>query len=92
MMTLSILLSPEAEAALRQRAVAAGKEPIILATEMLSRMLTGGGLSPKRLEEISGDSQRAFAASGMTDLQLGEELEAIKHADRSKKRGITFHE
>jgi hypothetical protein len=93
MMTLSIPLSTEVETALRQRATAAGKDPATIAGELLSRVLIHGcGLTLERLEEISGDSQRTFAASGMTDDQLGEELDNLKHADRSKKRGITFHE
>ena len=93
MMTLSIPLSPEAERALRQRATAAGKDPLTVATELLSRVLTrADGLTVERLEEISGDSHRAFLSSGMTDEQLADELENIKHADRAKKRGITFHE
>jgi len=86
MMTLSIPLSPEAEKALRKRAVAAGKDPAAVAAELLSRVLTrSGGMTLERLEEISGDSQRAFATSGMTDEQLGEELENLKHADRSRR-------
>ena len=91
-MMLSIPLSPEAEKALRQRADAAGKDPTFVATELLARILTRTGLTCARLEEISGESHRAFLASGMTDDQLGEELENIKHADRSGRRGITFHE
>lgn len=93
MMTLSIPLSAEAEYALRRRATAAGKDPVTVAAELLSQVLThSGGLTIERLEEISGDSQRAFAASGMTDAQLGEELDNIKHAERAKKRGMTFDE
>jgi hypothetical protein len=92
-MTLSVPLTPEAEAALRQRATAAGKEPAAVAAELLTRVLTrGGGLTQQRLEEISGQSFDSFRASGMTDEALANELERIKHADRSRKRGITFNE
>ena len=42
--------------------------------------------------QISGQAYRNFLASGMTDEQLGEELEKIKHEYRAKKRGITFNE
>ena len=92
-MTLSIPLTPETEAALRQRATASGKDPATVAAELLTRILTRtGGLARERLEQISGKTYREFLAIGMTDEQLGEELEHIKHADRAKKRGITFHE
>ena len=92
-MTLSIPLTPEAEAALRQRAVASGKDPATVAAELLTRVLTHtGGMTRQRLEEISGQTYREFLATGMTDEQLGEELEDIKHAARAKKRGITFNE
>jgi hypothetical protein len=93
MMTLSIPLTPKAEAALRQRAVATGKDPATVASELLTRALTQTTeLTLERLEEISGQSYRNFLASGMTDEQLGEELERIKHEDRARKRGITFSE
>ena len=93
MMTVSIPLSAEAEAALRQRATAAGKEPGAVAAELLTRLLTRtAGLTPERLEEISGNTYRAFLASGMTDAALADQLERAKHADRSKKRGITYDE
>ena len=93
MMTLSIPLPPQAEAALRQRAAATGKDPSTIASELLTYALTQTSeLTLDRLEEISGDSYRNFIASGMTDEQLGDELERIKHEDRAKKRGITFSE
>ena len=93
MMTLSIPLPPKAEAALRQRAAAAGKDPVIVASELLTRVLTRtGGLTQEDLEIISGKTYQEFLASGMTEEQLGEELEKIKHAHRSKKRGIAFDE
>jgi hypothetical protein len=92
-MTLTIPLPPEAEAALHRRAAASGKDPGMVAAELLTRVLTRtGGLTQDRLEEISGKTYQDFRASGMTEEQLGEELEQIKHADRSKKRGITFNE
>jgi len=92
-MTLSIPLSPQAEAALRRRAAVSGQDPTTVAAELLSRILTRtGGLTRECLEEISGNTYRGFLASGMTEAELGEELEMIKHADRSRKRGITFKE
>ncbi len=93
MMTLSIPLTFTAETALRQRAAASGQDPATVAAELLMRVLTRtGGMTRERLEEISGNTYHAFLATGMTEAQLGEELEKIKHADRAQKRGITFHE
>jgi hypothetical protein len=42
--------------------------------------------------EISGSTYKHFVASGMTDEQLAEELEAAKHAARAAKRGAPFTE
>ena len=92
-MTLSIPLSSEAEAALRKRAKAAGKDPSAVASELLTEVLTrGAGLTRERLAQISGESQQAFEKSGMTDDQLGDQLENIKHDHRAKKRGMNFDE
>ena len=93
MVTLSIPLSPEAECALRQRAQASGKDPAIVAAELLNHMLTAApALSRDRLREISGPSYDAFLKSGATDEQLADELEDIKHAHRSTLRGTSFNE
>lgn len=92
-MTLSVPLSPAAETALQQRAAAAGKDPAIVASELLTQILTHrGGLTQERLREISGSTHDQFRASGMTDDQLGEELEEIKHRARAARRGIPFRE
>jgi hypothetical protein len=93
MMTLTIPLAPEAEAALRRRAAESGKDPVTVASELLTRVLTRtGGLTQNRLEEISGRTYEDFRDTGMTEEQLGEELENIKHADRSRKRGVPFND
>jgi hypothetical protein len=93
MMALSVPLSPQTEAALRQRAVATGKDPATVASELLTRILTRtAGFTHERLVEISGQAYRNFLASGLTDEQLGEELEKIKHEHRAKKRGRDFTE
>ena len=92
-MTLTIPLAPEAEAALRRRAAESGKDPVTVASELLTRVLTRtGGLTQNRLEEISGRTYEDFRDTGMTEEQLGEELENIKHADRSRKRGVPFND
>jgi len=83
-MTLSIPLTPKAEAALRQRAAAVGKDPVNVAAELLTRVLTrSAGLTQDRLEEICGKTSQQFRSSGMTEDQLGQELEDIKHTDRA---------
>jgi hypothetical protein len=92
-MTLSVPLSPAVEAALRQRAAATGEDPATVASELLSRALSEPGrLSVEGLEAISGKTCQEFVASGMTDAQLGDELEQIKHVARAARRGIAYHE
>ena len=49
-------------------------------------------LTQERLREISGSTYERFLASGMTDEQVGDELEDAKHRARASKRGITFDE
>ena len=92
-MTLSVPLPPEAESALRQRAAAAGKDLVVVASELLTQVLMHGMvLTQERLREISGSTYERFLASGMTDEQVGDELEDAKHRARASKRGITFDE
>ena len=91
-MSVSVPLSPDIESALRRRAAELGKDPAVLASELLANVLSHGVLSRERLEEISGSTQQQFSATGMTDDQLAEELERIKHDSRSAKRGISFNE
>ncbi|HUO10328.1 MAG TPA: hypothetical protein VM008_18625 [Phycisphaerae bacterium] len=91
-MSVSVPLSPELEGVLRRRAAELGKDPAILASELLANILSTGALTRERLEAISADAHEQFKASGMTDDQLADELERIKHASRAASRGITFHE
>ncbi len=90
-MTVSVALSPEVEILLRERATAAGKDLGILASELLSRVLTHG-LTRDYLRQISGNTYDRFLASGLTDEQLGDDLERAKHQARETKRGISFDE
>ena len=52
----------------------------------------GMGLTQERLRKISGTTCERFQASGMTDDQVGEDLEDAKHRARAAKHGITFNE
>ncbi len=77
-MTLRITLTEEAQARLRSRAAAAGKDPAKLAGDIVER-----DLRRPTLEEISGSVYQEFLKSGMTDDELGDMLEDIKHAMRA---------
>jgi hypothetical protein len=76
-MTLAVSLSPEAEARLKERASAAGVDATTYAAQLLEQKLTESPLT-----EISGDSQKRFAESGMSEAELGEQLEREDHASR----------
>jgi hypothetical protein len=80
-MTLTISLTPEAEARLLERAAAAGKQPAELARAIVEREVRR-----PTLEEISGPIYQEFLKSGMTDEELGEMLEEAKHAMRADKQ------
>lgn len=80
-MTLEISLTPEAETRLIARAAAAGKQPAELARAIVER-----DVRRPTLEEISGSAYEEFLKSGMTDDELGEMLEAAKHAMRAGKK------
>lgn len=79
-MTLQITLTPEAESRLRERAAAVGKQPAELAGAIVER-----DVRRPTLEEISGPIYQEFLKSGMTDDELGDMLEAAKHAMRAEK-------
>ena len=78
---LSIPLSAEAEARLRERAAAAGEDLATYAARLLETVSR-----PRTLEELSGPVARRFAQSGVTEEELGEELERAKHEMRAERR------
>jgi len=82
-MTLSVPVSPKAEARLRERAAAAGIDIETFAARELERLAA----RPRSLAEISGPLYQEFLASGMTDDQLGDLLEQAKHETRAQRRG-----
>ena len=83
-MSITIALSTEAESRLRRRAKAAG-QPL---DSFVARLVEQEARRPT-LEEISGPIHANFRASGMTEDELSEHLEQVKHelrAERSKRR------
>jgi len=86
-MTLSIPLSPDAEARLAAKARAQGLDLGSYAARLLER-----DAARTILEEISGESAILFQQSGMTEEELGELLEKETHAAREPELGIKFSE
>jgi hypothetical protein len=66
-MVLSISLSPVAEAKLKERAVAEGKDPSAYAADLLEKAVTRPSL-----EELLTPSQAEFARTGKTKDQVME--------------------
>jgi hypothetical protein len=79
--TLSISLSPEAEAQLKAKAAAAGVDVETFVARQLERLAAS-----RSLLEISGPAHEEFLASGMTDDELGDYLERVKHEMRAERR------
>jgi len=80
-MTLHLHLSAEAEARLKAQAQAAGKSVDQYAASVLEAAIT-----VKSIREISGPLTDEFQQSGMTDDELGDMLEGIKHEVRRERR------
>jgi hypothetical protein len=81
-MSLTIPLSPQAEAGLKQRAAAAGLDVETYTAHVLEAVA-----KPRTLEELSGPVRQRFIDSGATEDELGEELEKAKHEMRAERRG-----
>lgn len=81
-MKLVVIISEEAERALRTRAKSEGLDESTLASRLLERTVLGG----PDLRAISGEIYEAFEQSGMTEEQLADVLEAEKHAMRAERR------
>jgi hypothetical protein len=81
-MTLTISLPPETETKLQERARAAGLDLPSYAAQIIECSLR----APRTLEEISGPVYQRFLDSGVSDEQLGEELEQAKHEMRRARR------
>src|SRR5437868_1824942 len=81
-MSLTITLPPEVEKRLQELAAAFGLDVDTYATQVLEQ-----ALHPRRsLEERRAEIYKRFLASGITDDELGEELERAKHEMRVERR------
>ena len=69
-MTVSISLSPEAEARLRERAAASGQPLDVYASRVLEAAVTA-----PTIEELLAPARRQIDESGMSDAQLDAFLE-----------------
>lgn len=81
-MSLTIPLPPETESRLKQRASAAGQD----VGEFVSQLVQHFTEPPTPIEKLSGPIYQRFLESGMTDEELGEELERVKHEMRTERR------
>lgn len=80
-MTLSVPLSPEIEAKLRQRAAAAGKDATSLASEIIAE-----AVSRPTADELLAPARKQVAASGMSDAGLDDFLHGVVKDVRAEKR------
>ncbi len=80
-MTLTIPISPEAEAKLIAKAAAAGVDVTTFAAQTLER-----AASKPTLEEILAPLRKEFEQSGMTEDELTDLLEQAKHEARAERR------
>ena len=80
-MTLTLQIPPEAEARLIEKARSAGMD----VPKYAERILETEARRPT-LSEISGPIAEAFAASGMSEAELGDLLEKAKHEMRAERR------
>jgi hypothetical protein len=80
-MVLSVSISAEAEAKLKAKAAAAGVDVESYASRTLERFVSGPSL-----EEVLGPLRAEFDESGMTEDELTEFLERVKHEARAEGR------
>jgi len=83
-MVLSLSISPEAEAKLKERAAAAGIDVSTYATRALERVATRPSL-----DEVLAPLRAEFDRSGMSEDELTELLEQAKHEMRAQERAGT---
>ncbi len=87
-MTLTVPLTPEIEAKLVAKTQAMGIDLGTYAARLLERSVSARAI----LDEISGDAAINFKKSGMTEEELGEMLERVKHEARERKLGRKLSE
>ena len=76
-MTLAISLSAETEAKLRARAAAEGKDPAAYASNVLEQ-----AFNRPSLDELLAPLRQEFAASGVSDEELVEQISQAREAYR----------
>jgi hypothetical protein len=81
-MVLCVPISQEADAKLAAKARAAGVDLSTYVATLVEEM-TGRPLS---LDEITANAAKEFAQSGMTEDELGDFLEEVKHDVRASRR------
>jgi hypothetical protein len=79
---MTVSLSADAEARLRDKAAAAGETVDVFASRVLENVARGF----VSLRELSGPLGEEFYRSGMTEDELTELLEQEKHALRAERR------
>jgi hypothetical protein len=77
-MTLSISLSPQAEAKLKEQAAAKGKDPTAYASELVEDAVT-----KPTLDEILAPFRKQVADAGMSDSELDEFYQRLRDGDGS---------
>ena len=80
-MVLNLSISPEAEASLKAKADAAGLDIATYASRTLERVA-----SRPSLDEVLKPLRAEFDESGMSEDELTEFLEEVKHASRAQRR------
>lgn len=83
-MTLVLNMSEQLESQVRQRAAALGKDPAAFILEAVEEKIKSDDRD--WLSKISGKAGELFETSGMTEDELSEELERVKHDHRAAKR------
>ena len=79
-MTISISLTPETEAKLRQRAAALGKDIDAVVADLLEEAVTRPSV-----DELLGPARRQAAESGMSDAQLDAFFRGVLKEVREEK-------
>jgi hypothetical protein len=80
--TLTLELRRDATDKLALRAAAAGQN----VSEFVSHLVEHFADPPTPIETLSGDIYQRFLESGMTDEELGDELDRAKHKMRAERR------
>jgi hypothetical protein len=81
-MTFSISISAQAEARLKERAAAEGKDPIAYAAELVEDAVT-----KPTIDEILAPFRQQVAESGMSDRQLDDLYEGLRDEAWNERQG-----